>query len=232
MAKFLTLWLEAPLQSWGFDSRFDARRTLDFPTKSGIYGLLLAASGEFGAQESLLAKLAECRLTVYTFQDSGSSLTDFHMVGNGYDSKDPWQKMMTPKKSDGSTPVGGGAKLTYRDYLQDRKFAAILEMSDGLADKYAQALQNPVYDLYLGRKCCVPTDLIYRGCFFTENDAVSCLQKLAEQKDCHPKSQIKEIESPNDPEAIILPDVPVRFGIHKSYRERIVKKETFSFSQS
>ena len=65
MDKFLTLWLEAPLQSWGCDSRFDARHTLDYPTKSGLYGLLLAASGDLGAQEELLGALADAPQCYY-----------------------------------------------------------------------------------------------------------------------------------------------------------------------
>ncbi len=36
----LLLWLEAPLQSWGADSRFGRRATLPFPTRSGVLGLV------------------------------------------------------------------------------------------------------------------------------------------------------------------------------------------------
>ena len=34
----LLLWLEAPLQSWGVDSRFGRRDTLPFPSRSGVLG--------------------------------------------------------------------------------------------------------------------------------------------------------------------------------------------------
>ena len=37
---YLLLWLEAPLQAWGHDSKFGRRDSLDFPTKSGVLGLL------------------------------------------------------------------------------------------------------------------------------------------------------------------------------------------------
>ena len=35
----LLLRLAAPLQSWGVESKFDTRRTLGYPTKSGVIGL-------------------------------------------------------------------------------------------------------------------------------------------------------------------------------------------------
>lgn len=43
----LLLWLEAPLQSWGGDSRFGRRDTLPFPSRSGVLGARLL---RYGAQ--------------------------------------------------------------------------------------------------------------------------------------------------------------------------------------
>lgn len=42
---YLALLLDAPLQSWGFASRFERRTTALHPTKSGIIGLICAAMG-------------------------------------------------------------------------------------------------------------------------------------------------------------------------------------------
>ena len=129
MEKFLTLWLEA----WGYDSRFDTRRTLDFPTRSGLTGLLLAASGDSGPQEELLARMASFPLTVYGCGEVTPQLTDFHMVGNGYDGDSDWEKMMILRTKDGKIPNAagnkkGGQRVSYRDYLVDRCFAAIWRM--------------------------------------------------------------------------------------------------------
>jgi CRISPR system Cascade subunit CasD len=41
----LLLRLAAPLQSWGVESKFDTRRTLGYPTKSGVIGLVASAMG-------------------------------------------------------------------------------------------------------------------------------------------------------------------------------------------
>ena len=42
---YLALLLDAPLQSWGFASRFQRRTTGLHPTKSGVIGLHLRRAG-------------------------------------------------------------------------------------------------------------------------------------------------------------------------------------------
>ncbi len=222
MNQFILLYLAAPLQSWGNDSRFDARRTLHFPTKSGIFGMLLAASGDSGPQEELLAQMNSGAMQVISFQEKQPLLTDFHMVGSGYNPTDDWEKLLIPKTSEGKSAVGGGAKLTYRDYLTNCSFAVVLEFSKDLATKFATALQHPVYTPYLGRKCCVPTDMIYQGSFDSAAEAEAAWQKLAGQRNLKAAFEVYEVTDPNTPESQIIYDVPVRFGTHKLYRERIV----------
>ncbi|HBZ0090419.1 TPA: type I-E CRISPR-associated protein Cas5/CasD, partial [Klebsiella pneumoniae] len=46
--QYMLLWLEGPLQSWGGDSKFGVRDTLNFPTRSGILGLICCARGAAG----------------------------------------------------------------------------------------------------------------------------------------------------------------------------------------
>ena len=225
--KYLLLWLEAPLQSWGADSRFDFRKTMDAPTKSGIFGLLLAASGDSGPQEELLARMADAPLSVVDFDGFTPRLTDFHMVGNGYDKNDKWQRLNIPLTPAKSIAVNGGARLTYREYLQDRRFAAVLGLPDDLADKFATVLQSPVFDLYLGRKCCAPTDLIFRGVFGSAADAFRALQALAAEKKLVPRFVYADAK-PLEDDAFLVNDVPVRFGRHRLYRDRWVTKSEWT----
>lgn len=234
--KYLALWLEAPLQSWGYDSRFDLRDTGKFPTKSGIYGLLLAASGDSGAQRELLARMAGAPLEVWIMRPASGGedpgrLCDFHMVGNGYDESDSWQTLHIPRTSEGKKAVGGGAKLTYRYYLQCQKFAAIAGFDDDLAEKFAAALETPVFDLYLGRKCCVPTERIGRGLFATAAEAEAELLKFAGAKMLTPETRVREVEL-GTPGSFSLYDVPVSFGVHKLYRDRCVLPEPFTVGAS
>lgn len=223
--KYLTLWLEAPLQAWGFDSKFDLRATFEFPTKSGVIGLLLAASGDSGPQEALLARLGDSPLLVVAFVpedgESEPQLRDYHMVGNGYDEKNKWQSQLIPRKLDGTKAVGGGAKRTYRFFLQNSFFAVIVGLPDDLADKFAAALQAPVFDLYLGRKCCVPTDIIFRGSFESHDLAWKNAMTIGDQKKLKAWRHLVEVPM-ETPDAFAIYDVPLRFGIHKLYRDRTV----------
>ena len=232
--KHLFLWLEGPLQSWGADSRFDLRQTLDYPTKSGVFGMLLASSGDSGPQEELLGRMADAPFTVVTFADTGDRLVDYHMVGNGYDEKDAWSALHIPRKNDGSKAVGGGAKRTYREYLQGRAFAVFVGLDDDLAEKFAASLRQPIFDLYLGRKCCVPSAPVFQGLYDSEDEALKALKNfLASETERRggeprkPKWIIRDAPDGRAPESRLLNDVPLRFGDNRLYRDRWVVREEF-----
>jgi len=232
--KFLLLWLEAPLQSWGADSKFGRRDSLPFPTKSGVLGLLLCALGQSGEQKELLAKFVSLKQTVISYArteikegeaqkaDREPLLRDFHMVGSGYDDTNPWEKLLIPKTREGKPAVGGGTKLTYRYYLQDAKFAVVLEVPEESAESFASALQSPVYDIYFGRKNCVPTDFVYRGIFDNEEAAIERAGVIAREKGCLIEDfRVTDGEHDNG-DVMTLNDIPVQFGEVKRYRDRRV----------
>jgi CRISPR system Cascade subunit CasD len=150
-------------------------------------------------------------------------LRDFHMVGAGYDLKDEWQKLLEPRLSNGKrrTSDGGGTKMTYRYYLQDAFFSVLLDVPEDLAETLSHALQNPVWDLYLGRKNCVPTDFIYRGIFDSSENALSETRKIADEKNLIEDFRVFDGEREGD-ETFVLTDVPIQFGEHKQYRDRYV----------
>jgi len=233
---YLLLWFEAPLQSWGADSKFGRRDTLAFPTKSGVLGLVCAALGAGGPQQELLADFAPLAQTAISYnrcrqmgdgrvkQDREPLLRDFHMVGSDYDDRDPWSSLLIPKTSAGKKAVGGGTKMTYRYYLQDAAFAVALEVPGHRAESIAEALQNPAWDIYLGRKNCVPTDFVYRGTFEQENAALNHAEILAGEK--HRSEDFRVVRGGGDEggadEVLTLNDVPVQFGDDKRYSDRQV----------
>ena len=233
-SKYLLLWLEAPLQSWGSDSKFGRRDTLPFPTKSGVLGLTLCAMGASGPQNELLARLSPGSLLVvsYVRAKAGSDgqtqvkvskeplLRDFHMVGSGYDDKDIWQKLLIPKTSEGKSAVGGGSKMTYRYYLQDACFAAVLEVPPDLAEDVASAYQAPVFDLYFGRKNCVPAERILQGVFSSNDEALAKASAFAQEKKL--LEDFRVLDGEHDGEVLTLNDVPIQFGEVKKYRDRRV----------
>lgn len=147
-------------------------------------------------------------------------MCDFQTIGGGYDAKDLWEKLLILKTAEGKT---SGTKITYRYYVQDAAFAVSIEVPQKLAESMAEALQHPVWELFLGRKNCAPTDLIYRGMFDTEEAAHSHAAGIAEAKQrteyfrVVPSTGRTEVD-----ETLTLNDVPLQFGTNKRYKERIV----------
>lgn len=226
---YLLLWLEAPLQSWGHDSKFGRRDTLDFPTKSGVLGLLCCARGAAGEQIEWLQRWADLDMQVEAYVPvdwQGKAMLglplmrDFHMVGSGYDDQDPWENLLIPKTSDGKKAVGGGTKMTYRYYLQDIAFAVAVQGPEAELQNVAEALQNPVWDLYLGRKNCVPTEFIFQGVYADAEQALYKARSLAEDK--KRLAAFHVLQGEHEGEVITLNDVPLQFGEHKKYRDRRV----------
>ena len=225
----ILLWLEAPLQSWGSGSMFDRRETELFPTKSGVTGILCSALGASGEQRDFLESMSNLKQTSVSYVIKNiykrlPTLRDFHMVGSGYDKSDKWEKLHIPKTSDGKNAVGGGTKLTYRYYLQNAKFAVILEVPGNEADRLESALTDPVFDFYLGRKCCIPADFVFRGVFENFGDALKEAEKIAEAKGLVENFRVIDAEEGTEPEdeVIVINDVPVQFGTVKKYRDRKV----------
>jgi CRISPR system Cascade subunit CasD len=226
---YLLLWLEAPLQSWGHDSKFGRRDSLNFPTKSGVLGLLCSARGAGGKETEWLQAWADLDMQVmaYLRQDGQGQplarqplMRDFHMVGSGYDDRDPWASLLIPKTSDGKKAVGGGTKITYRYYLQDMAYAVAIQGPAGVINHASEALFNPVWDLYLGRKNCVPTEFIGQGIHATAELAFQAAERLAADKNL--ASAFRVLQGEYEGEGLTLNDVPLQFGEDKKYRDRRV----------
>lgn len=229
MNPYLLLWFEAPLQAWGHDSKFGRRDSLDFPTKSGVLGLLCCARGAGGEERGWLAAWADLDMQLDAFvpQDAKGLplprqplLRDFHMVGSGYDDQDPWQNLLIPKTSEGKKPNGAGTKMTYRYYLQDMAYAVALEVPSAHVDEVIAALKAPAWDVYLGRKNCAPTEFIYQGMHDSADAALLAGRQLAEAK--QRSLALRVLQGEHDGEVLTLNDVPVQFGQDKRYRDRRV----------
>ena len=110
--------------------------------------------------------------------------------------------------------------MTYRYYLQDMAFAVLLTVPEVEAQVITTALQAPAWDLYLGRKSCVPNDFIYRGLFADEQQARQAALELATAKERLALFQV--LEGEHEGEVLTLNDVPLQFGEHKKYRDRRV----------
>lgn len=237
MPQYLYMRLSGPMQSWGSSSLFWHRGTECLPTKSGVLGLLFCAMGRGGPQTEALAEVARLPQKVLQIARSDAAqrptpiLTDFHMVGNGYDENDPWQLECIPKTSEGKKAVNGGAKLTRRDFLQDVNFAVIQEIPESWANSVKAAFEAPAWDIYLGRKCCSPSLPVFGGIFDSEAEALAKMESEIPSfyGEDFVVTSVWEETSLDDIAGRLIRDVPLSFGKSKKYAERaIVRKDAVS----
>jgi CRISPR system Cascade subunit CasD len=209
---YLALRLEGPLQAWGYDSQFNRRRTGLFPTKSAVLGMCCAALGIPRGSEREAAMLARMRNLQflaaavprrnrhYADQDPlpVRRLVDYHTV----------QKTLTAEGKIKDT------HLTWRHYLCDAAFAAVLGGDRELIAELGTAVKNPRWGVWLGRKACIPSAPIYAGIHESEESALReliggvPLERLSYQR------EVARFEDGTD----TLPDQPLCFG--GSYRPR------------
>lgn len=213
----LALYLDAPLQSWGYQSRFDRRTSLSFPTRSGVLGMICAARGIDRTDTEGLAEMNELRISVFAFEQH-PRLMDFHTVGGGWDRKtDPMN--VVPKAGDKPGRNSGATVVSRREYLQSSKFGVVVEGERSLIEDMAEALRNPTWGIWLGRKSCVPASPVCHGVFDSAEEALNRLRHLSGRE---PQRHVHEVERFEDGTDTIR-DVPVDFAERKFAPRRIAE---------
>ncbi|WP_338760717.1 type I-E CRISPR-associated protein Cas5/CasD [Nocardia vulneris] len=137
----LLLKLAAPLQSWGVASRFARRDTQQYPSKSGVLGLIAAAQGRRRTdpiEEQLVGLGFGVRI-----EQPGRLIRDFQVAIS----------------LDGHKQY----PLSQRYYLSDAVFLAAIEGDLNLLCGIREALARPAFPLYLGRRSCPVTDRLVLG---------------------------------------------------------------------
>jgi CRISPR system Cascade subunit CasD len=235
----LLLRLEGPLQSWGTRSRWDVRDTATEPTKSGIIGLLGCALGYPMRDERLEELDAQLRFGV-RIEHPGLIVTDYQTITDFLPTAAAEWKARGDKRSKSLDSLrDGGAEpatiISPRAYLEDAAFLAALEASDNakVLSSCAQALMNPQWPLFLGRKACVPT----RPVFEYYGDAHSSIEQAFER---HPWSWLgacRELRTKlpttnlvafiEDSSGDLTRQDAVRVNTSRSYSFRNVKRETY-----
>ena len=195
----LLLRLSAPLQAWGYESKFETRRTSREPTKSGVIGLLASALGR--SRDESVQDLNELSFGVRVDHE-GELLHDYHTV----------------KLNESKTYV------THRYYLSDAVFLVGLESdNEELLQKLNNAVLSPAFPLFLGRRSCPPTLPLSLG--IRECSLLEALQsepwlisqymqkKLKNRSDF--KLRIITDSDPKDSRAVRQKDVAVSFDPRK-----------------
>ncbi len=209
---YLALFLDAPLQSWGYQSKFDRRTSLSYPTRSGILGMICAAMGIDRADRSGLADLAELSMSTFSFCNH-ERLVDFHTVGGGWDNKT--NPLNIVRKAGGGA---GSTIVTRREYLQDAKFGVIIAGATEQLAEIAIALKNPKWGVWLGRKSCVPASPLCQGIFSSETEALAHLrQRAGADKEVRTVTEVAEFADGTD----TLMDVPLDFANREFTPRRI-----------
>lgn len=174
--------LQAPLSSWGEVAVGEYRPSAEYPSQSALHGLMGAALGIDRDDDAAQASLrAGYRLAVGVLSQ-GRLLRDYHtaQVPSRTDLKKRPQATRRDELSLPKTDLN--TILSSRDYRQD---AAALVAVQMLADapyslaQLAEALKNPKFVLYLGRKSC-PVAVPLHPCILsagTINVAFSDYQK-------------------------------------------------------
>lgn len=182
----LLLRLAAPLQSWGNNSKFETRTTDRMPTKSGVVGMLAAALGL--RRDEDLSELSALNFGVRADR-AGEIIIDFHTVRSEKNSY-----------------------VTYRHYLTDAVFLAGVEGSKEILEGLENALKNPRFPLFLGRRSCPPTLPIVVG--IREKTLESSLREEPPQCDKFDSTMRVQIET-DEQGAGMAQDFPISFNPQK-----------------
>jgi len=173
MPNTLFLRLESPLQSWGERAQWgEPRDTAPEPTKSGVVGLLACALG--WKDDAAIAALTDrIRIGVRCDQPGAPTpLVDYHTIGGGYSKPQLLTAEGKEKRSSGKPHT----EITKRHYLCDASFLVAVQSDEKTILTLADAIQSPVWPIFLGRKSCVPSRPPFDG-VKAYNDLETALQK-------------------------------------------------------
>ena len=205
----LLLRLGAPLQSWGSSSVYDRRETDDMPTKSGVIGLLAAAFGRKRGEP--LDDLNDLKFGVRV-DIPGIRMNDFQITDMG-------EKL--------------NKNISNRVYLSDALFLVGLSTeNESFLEEVNQAIQNPKFPLFLGRRSCPPTMPLNLG--IREADLYEALcnepwlapewrrKTLFRNME---EIQLRIVMDAAEDHGAIKKDVPVSFSPYKrEYRYRYIRE--------
>ncbi len=157
----LALLLDGPMQSWGFASRFQRRTTALHPTKSGVIGLIAAAMGidKHAPEEPVrIGELAALGFTCLAIPRPRPGVKQPELGEPNHwlevRRQEDYHTVEGTRRASGKTD--DGTVQTYRQYLLDARFAAFLAGERALLARVAEKLADPVWGVWLGRKCCLP----------------------------------------------------------------------------
>jgi CRISPR system Cascade subunit CasD len=161
MPDFLVFQLYGVLASWGDIAVGEHRPSQGHPSKSAITGLLAAALGIDREDDAMHTKLGQHYGVAVCVQSAGEMLRDYHTI------QVPGGKREYASRRDELRLPGMNLKtgksnletiLSQRDYRTDALYQISIWSTDDSGPytlgELQKALQQPQFNLYLGRKSC------------------------------------------------------------------------------
>jgi len=143
------------MQSWGVQSPAKDRDTGLEPSKSGIVGLLCAAEGVPRTDDATVTRLAKLKIGVRVDRE-GVLRQDYHTAGK------VWPNGKGGFRRANGTLEKKNVVVSTRHYLSDAAFLVGLTCDNlDFLRAIHNALANPHWPLYLGRKAFVPGEPIW-----------------------------------------------------------------------
>ena len=133
----IQLTLSAPIAAYGIGTRVQHRLTQDAPTRSAVLGLLRCALGVPRFQPC--PELDALTITVDSATHA-DTVRDFQTVRNAVDYN--------------NSP--GRNIITTRHYLLEAGATVTIDGPPDTLERITEALRRPHWQLYLGRRSCVP----------------------------------------------------------------------------
>lgn len=183
-------------------SLFQRRPAGTAPTKSAICGMVCAALGVEKQSEEEKAVIREFNSVLMSSfspchreKAHGCILRDFHTVQNTRAAKDKQAKQNTV--------------VTEREYWLDRKFIVLLESANKtFLEQVAEALRNPKWGIWFGRKCCIPAEPLIQEDIVSAAEARDRIFPDVDHDKLEIYSELEEFDS----SAELWNDAPVSFG--------------------
>lgn len=154
MQQYLTFQLYGVLASWGEQAVGESRHSATHPSRSAILGLLAAALGIKREQEQALKQLSDSVAMGFKVIHNGLVLKDYHTIQVPADDRKAKHRY-TRRDELRSEKIG--TVLSSREYRQDALSLVAVWLNEGTdytLEILEQALKQPKFQLYLGRKSC------------------------------------------------------------------------------
>lgn len=216
MREFLILKLHGPMQAWGEHSFEGLRPSGNFPTRSGLLGLLAACLGIRRNDRLRMQQLANS-VGLAVRVDEGKSktvkITDYHTV------KDARKEY---------AGLGSHETIqTWREYLLDAYFTVALWNHVDAAisiEELEEAVKFPRFTPYLGRRCCPISRPLFEACLSADNslDALNRIEPLGgtiyseEGDESVRRFRIRDVPLANQPRQFSARNIYVYGGSHVS----------------